>query len=221
MRETLIVVTSDHGEEIFEHGACTHQQPYEETARVPLVFVGPGIPAGRRVREIVELVDLAPTILSLLSLEPPALMQGRDLSPLITANGAPPEPRGALVDGILGGVPHLLARYPSNLILELEGGTWSYVNTVYEVPEGEGFRFETREPGELYLLDQDPEQRVDRTAGQPQLAERLRGELLARYAANEALARELLPRRAKEGGDEGPMLGEEELEQLRRLGYAD
>jgi arylsulfatase A-like enzyme len=45
---TLVVLTSDHGEEIFEHGKVSHQQPFDETARIPLVFAGPGVPEGVR-----------------------------------------------------------------------------------------------------------------------------------------------------------------------------
>jgi arylsulfatase A-like enzyme len=62
--DTLVIITSDHGEEIFEHGESIHQQPYEETSRVPLVFKGPGIPRGLRLPYLAELVDLMPTVLS-------------------------------------------------------------------------------------------------------------------------------------------------------------
>ncbi|MFQ5457787.1 MAG: sulfatase, partial [Myxococcota bacterium] len=81
--ETLVIVTADHGEEIFEHGEGIHQQPYEETARVPLVLRGPGIPRGLRLPWLAELVDVMPTVLSLLSLPVPPQVQGDDLAPLL------------------------------------------------------------------------------------------------------------------------------------------
>ena len=55
-------MTSDHGESFGEHGDETHSYlVYETTQRVPLLFAGPGIPAGRSVAAPVGLVDVAPT----------------------------------------------------------------------------------------------------------------------------------------------------------------
>jgi arylsulfatase A-like enzyme len=81
--ETLVIITADHGEEVFEHGVASHQQPNEETSRVPLILIGPGVPVGLRVEKPVGLVDLMPTVLSLLDLPIPAGVQGQDLKPLV------------------------------------------------------------------------------------------------------------------------------------------
>ena len=63
-RTTLVVLTSDHGEEFLEHGAWEHQRTlYEEQIRIPLVVRGPGIAPGRREAAQVSLFDVAPTIL--------------------------------------------------------------------------------------------------------------------------------------------------------------
>ncbi len=61
---TLVIVTSDHGEEFFEHGKKTHrQQLYPESIQVPLILRWPaGIPAGRVLRGTAGLVDIAPTV---------------------------------------------------------------------------------------------------------------------------------------------------------------
>lgn len=68
--ETVIALTSDHGEEFFEHGAYHHtKQLFEEVLHVPLVLAGPGIEAGRRVSEPVEMRFLGPTLLAHLGLE--------------------------------------------------------------------------------------------------------------------------------------------------------
>jgi arylsulfatase A-like enzyme len=76
---TLLVVTSDHGEEFLEHGSWEHQKTlYEEVVRVPLLLRGPGVPA-RRQRAQASLVDVAPTILEWAGLEVPASMHGRSL----------------------------------------------------------------------------------------------------------------------------------------------
>lgn len=77
--DTVLIVTADHGEALFEHGYIGHNtQLYEESIRVPLMLELPGqLP--RRVDDIVELIDLAPTILELAGVDVPASMQGRSL----------------------------------------------------------------------------------------------------------------------------------------------
>ena len=78
----LVVLLSDHGESLGEHSVWGHGQVcYEEGLRVPLGFVLPGaIPSGGQVRAQVTLLDVAPTILGLLGLDPPSSMEGRNLS---------------------------------------------------------------------------------------------------------------------------------------------
>ena len=62
----IVVVTADHGEEFREHGALQHGTTlFEESVRVPLIMIGPGLPAGRVVADEVSLVDVAPTMLEL------------------------------------------------------------------------------------------------------------------------------------------------------------
>ncbi len=84
-KNTLIVFTSDHGEEFFEHESLGHGHTvYDELLRVPLILRLDGVlPAGRRVSQPVELIDLAPTVLDLLGLDIPDTMQGRSLLPYI------------------------------------------------------------------------------------------------------------------------------------------
>jgi arylsulfatase A-like enzyme/Tfp pilus assembly protein PilF len=65
-RRTVIAVTADHGEGLGEHGEPTHGLlVYDSTIRVPLVVVGPGVPAARVVNSMVRLIDVAPTLLDL------------------------------------------------------------------------------------------------------------------------------------------------------------
>jgi arylsulfatase A-like enzyme len=84
--KTLVILTADHGEALFEHGYIGHNtQLYEESIRVPLMMRLPGsVP--RRVADLVQLVDLAPTVMELVGLgNQPAItpMQGRSLVPLL------------------------------------------------------------------------------------------------------------------------------------------
>jgi arylsulfatase A-like enzyme/Flp pilus assembly protein TadD len=77
---TLVIVTSDHGESLGEHGEETHGYfVYESTLRVPLVVRGPRIGPGTTVDVLVRTVDLYPTILELTSLGPPPRTSGRSI----------------------------------------------------------------------------------------------------------------------------------------------
>jgi arylsulfatase A-like enzyme len=80
--DTLIVLTSDHGEEFQEHGGLLHgTTQYQEVLAVPWILRGPGIPRGRVVTEPASLVDVVPTLLSALGVPGSAAVDGIDLSP--------------------------------------------------------------------------------------------------------------------------------------------
>ncbi len=81
----IVVAVADHGESLREHGENTHGLfVYDTTMRVPLIVSG-GVPSGVRVPDLVRTIDVAPTILELLSIEIPPAMQGKSLCSL--ANG--------------------------------------------------------------------------------------------------------------------------------------
>jgi arylsulfatase A-like enzyme len=80
LQNTLVIITADHGEEFWEHGNFEHgHSVYDEVLRVPLIMVGPGIPAGR-AKAPVSLVDIAPTILAVAGISDET--EGFDGSPL-------------------------------------------------------------------------------------------------------------------------------------------
>lgn len=79
----VTIVTADHGEEFGDHGGRYHgSSVYEEQVRVPLVVVGPGVKP-QRVSEVVQTIDLLPTVLSALAVPRPPRIRGRDLGPLL------------------------------------------------------------------------------------------------------------------------------------------
>jgi len=81
---TVVVFVSDHGEEFLEHGKWEHGHSlYQEVLRVPLILAGPGLPQGGRVRQRVELLDIAPTLLELAGASVPPSFSGRSLVPLL------------------------------------------------------------------------------------------------------------------------------------------
>ncbi len=82
---TIVVVTSDHGEEFGEHGTSRHGHSlYDEVLRIPLILrPAARLPASRRIDAAVSNIDIAPTLLDLASLEVPAGRDGESLLPLL------------------------------------------------------------------------------------------------------------------------------------------
>ncbi len=88
--DTLIVITSDHGEAFFEHGRGGHGSGvWEEVVDVPLMLChARSLGGGLRIDTEVELVDLLPTVVELSNLEIPDSAQGGSLLPLILDQSA-------------------------------------------------------------------------------------------------------------------------------------
>lgn len=95
LADTVVIVTSDHGEEFLEHGLLSHRQLAEETLHVPLIVLAPDrVPGtGRRERGLVGLADLAPTVLDLFHLKVPRSMSGASLEPLLAGASPSSAPR--------------------------------------------------------------------------------------------------------------------------------
>jgi arylsulfatase A-like enzyme len=90
---TMIVFTSDHGEEFNEHGfvGWHSHSLYDELLKVPLIIKFPGSgDGGTSVPSQVRSIDIAPTIVKFLGLPVPADFQGVDLSPLIAGESLGP-----------------------------------------------------------------------------------------------------------------------------------
>ncbi len=98
--DTIVVILSDHGEEFFEHGQWQHDQVFEECLRVPLMVRMPGgVGAGTRIDTPVGILDVMPTLLELMDIEPEQLplesmprMQGLSLAGSVL-QGTEPSPR--------------------------------------------------------------------------------------------------------------------------------
>ncbi|MFT5284621.1 MAG: arylsulfatase A-like enzyme [Planctomycetota bacterium] len=88
--QTLVVVTSDHGEEFFEHGYKGHFRTlFDEVLMVPLVFYQPSrLSTGTRIPAQVRHIDIAPTILDWVGLPVPGTMMGTSLASSLTGDQA-------------------------------------------------------------------------------------------------------------------------------------
>lgn len=80
MKNTIVVVCADHGEEFWEHGRMGHGNTlYNEVLDVPLLMMGAGLPKGVVVDGCARHVDIAPTVLDLVGLKAPGRVDGRSL----------------------------------------------------------------------------------------------------------------------------------------------
>jgi len=95
LANAVVAVTSDHGEGFREHGTTEHGWNfYPEVYAVPLVIRAPGrMPVGERIAAQVRSIDLAPSLLELAGLEPPAGFEGESL---VARGGAPLRDRVAI-----------------------------------------------------------------------------------------------------------------------------
>ena len=85
-KNTLIIFTSDHGEMLGDHYLWRKVLPYEPSARIPLLIRPPrrmSVTPGTVIEDAVCLEDIMPTVLSMVGIEPPNTVEGRDLSPLM------------------------------------------------------------------------------------------------------------------------------------------
>jgi hypothetical protein len=167
LRNTLIVLTADHGEEFHEHGGWKHGFTlYEEQIHVPLIVRWDGhVPAGSRLRGTVRLLDLAPTLLRAAGGRPDPSWEGVDLLPSLA--GKSPLPRLAAfaqhmmigplrAAAVLDGRKLILfnPRTPYTLHNELESYLWT--QDLHRLKRGE-----------LYDLSRDRGERNDLASSSP------------------------------------------------------
>jgi len=102
--KTIVVLSADHGEELFDHGWLGHASTslngtlFDELIRIPLIISWPSrLPAGKRVEEMAQAVDLMPTLFELAGLEWLGPLQGKSLLPLMKSREeAAPEPESMI-----------------------------------------------------------------------------------------------------------------------------
>lgn len=143
---TVIVFTSDHGEMLGDHGliykGCRF---YEGGVHVPLIFNAPGlIEEGIRANGLVELLDIAPTLLDLAGLEIPGHMQGRSLNGVLKGNDDPEHIREFV----------RCESYDSNTNRNREGK--SAYGTMYRDERYKCVVYHGYDLGEIYDLQEDP-----------------------------------------------------------------
>lgn len=159
LRDTLVIVTADHGEELGEHGLYGHAMSlYRPEIHVPLLLVGPSVPHGKQVDRPVGLRDLPATVLDLLGWGPSSPFPGRPLARFWTASPGDERPDAAPILSETT-VEHVARNARSQVPAQrgtmraLAEGTYTYIRN------GDGSE-------ELYDLDRDPDESAN-LAGQP------------------------------------------------------
>jgi arylsulfatase A-like enzyme len=217
-RNTLLVFMGDHGEAFLEHDFLFHGGVmHDEVLRVPLVVVGPGVAAGRRVEEPVSLLDLTPTLLGWLGVRPPPGMMGRSFAASLRgADGAGAPPERPIYSETW---TELTTRMTADAIK-----TERLEHPVFAVRKQGRKLIRGGPPAapryQYYDVGRDPEERDDLYERDPAAAADLRA-LLEAYEASMAKTREALA-----AGEDMPALppelvDPEHIEKLRALGYVE
>jgi arylsulfatase A-like enzyme len=188
---STIIITSDHGEEFWDHSGFEHGHTlYDELVRVPLIVKLPtsDAPVQHTIKAQVPLFDVMPTILDILGIAQPATFAGVSLLPLIT--GQTNEDRVAFSESTLYGANRIALRSSRyKYIYDLDGET-----------------------GELYDWRNDPRETTDLSDELPDTASEMRVELLEFHGT--------LTERAQSMSTPEPVdMSPKRIEMLRSLGY--
>jgi choline-sulfatase len=133
---TMIIITSDHGEMLGQHGEGFHGYfIYQPAIRVPLIIKLPQLSKHRRITSTVGLVDIVPTVCSVLGIDLSTPVQGQDLSPCFDSDWLPPSDRHLFCQSLEP------TKYNANSLLGVVTDRYKYIKT-------------TR--SELYDLVEDP-----------------------------------------------------------------
>lgn len=204
-RDTILIITSDHGEAFSEHRYLGHSNVlWEEVVRVPWIVWAPGrVTASSRVDAPAQTVDLFPTIAALAGLPPPTAMQGRSFAPVLTGHGDPPPDDRMIV---------LQEHDRWGVVQEIDGEMWKLVLRVRKhrrdkLASGEGL---DNPKVRLTNLSQDPAESANLAKDRPDIRDALLAQL-------QTLGSDDPDARSEQRDD----ISEEELEGLRAIGYVD
>lgn len=169
----LVIITADHGEEFGEHGGATHgNHLFDETARVPMIVVGPGVENGTQHDGITSLIDVATTLDHLFRnpSEPTHHRAGRSLLPILA--GLPDPHR---VNMAFGEILPVLSFAAESLTMVVEG-QWKLLID------------QATHRNYLFDLQNDPIEKQNVFEENPKIASRLAGLMEARRRADNSTA---------------------------------
>ncbi len=123
-RRTLVIFTSDHGEEFLEHGDTEHGHSlHREVVQVPLIVAGPGFPPGTAIEDAVRTIDILPTVADLLGLPGQPDWRGESLRSSANPSG---DKRTVYAEAMLyGSSERSLLQHPWKIMHDQQGEQWS------------------------------------------------------------------------------------------------
>ncbi|MFD1719961.1 sulfatase [Amnibacterium endophyticum] len=182
LEDTIVVFSTDHGEMLGDHGIYL-KGPYfyEPAVRVPLIVSQPGtVPGGRRIEDLVELVDLAPTLLEAVGLPRHEGMQGRSIwADLTGQDAAATAPRESVYSEYYNAMPWHPDPKPQATMIR---------TTRHKLVAFHGI-----DAGELYDLEADPGEHRNLWRSPEHVA--VKADLLTRLAERMAFTADPLPAR--------------------------
>lgn len=201
--ETLLVVMGDHGEGLGDHGIWFDHgdELYDEAVRVPLLLFGPDIPRGKAIDTQVQSIDILPTVLEHVGLSVPDKLDGTSLSGLMQHGAGGRAYTFAESERDYHNVPWRYMSGTEGYLRMARTREWKLIYT----PRHLEHKFE------LYNLTDDPRERHDCFATQPETAQTL---LQALRAWMEGKAPETSSAEENE-------LDAQVVERLKALGYID
>jgi arylsulfatase A-like enzyme len=192
--DTLLVITSDHGEELWDHGGFEHGHTlYDELIHIPLIVKLPkkAAPDPRVVDAQVRILDVMPTAFELAGIATPDSFVGRSLLPLV--RGDESGDRVGFAEATLYGAEKLSWRTATHKVVYTAGGPG-------------------QESVELYDRIADPAEQVDIASSDPERTRRLMSEL-------DAFVKELALQASTMSKLQPTLLSQAEIERLKSLGY--
>lgn len=196
---TIVVVTSDHGEEFWEHGGLRHAVTlYDEMLRVPLWIMVPGRP-GNVVREPMSQADLFPTLLDLLDIPSPGDEDGHSMAASILGSGSPEHrtPLYATIDNQLSSRAALRVGSRKLISNRIADPVSNPISNPISSPTPQD-RDPARTTDELYDMEADPGESENLAADRPTWTARLQAQIEAletvlRRGSVESAAAEMTP----------------------------
>jgi len=165
--DTVVVFSSDHGENAMEHRQWYKMNMYESSVRVPLIVAGPGIAPGQTLENVVSTIDLFPTFLDIAGVDKPDWLDGESLLPML--RGETTESRDSAFASFTGTTMNTTAWM-------LRKGPWKYI--AYP-----GF------PPQLFNVDEDPDEIRDLSSACSEVAKSMDREIRKVCDYDEAHAR--------------------------------
>lgn len=169
---TMVIFTADHGEEILDHGHIGHGgNLFDEVVRVPLLIRFPRrAHAGTTVSRRVSLIDVVPTVISVLGQPAPSGLDGRDLTTLLDSEGSSWEERDLFLSLDPGESKH--EPEDVNLMRGVLSGPYKYLRRARPIASES-----------LFNIDEDPFEEVNLAVSDPDSRSRLAATLDARLAS--------------------------------------